>query len=228
METWSEFQWWHVALMGFVWLGPITAFMLMQKRASKLVTDREHLTGLGIIGLITSFFWLIIYPFFVTMTDSSMQNFFMGQMSKKVAVVDKNDNIIAYNLRFAFLKPWPLSEYRIVSYPTEISFAIHIQPITKNPKVVPLEVYIAVRIRDGISGEQIREYILSQKGQEFAALEFKKQVFDFLQHRLPQDEAMRLNPFDPSSIERLHKLLSKELNHRLEFHEVTDVWLYIR
>lgn len=136
---------------------------------------------------------------------------------------------MAYNLDRAALKPWPLpTGYRVVEYPVQFIFVNNLQPITRNPKVVPLMVKVVVDIPGNANRQFLAVYILHQERQRLDEKIFKRYAFDLLQHKLPQEIADQLNPFDEASMAAFKEFVAKELNPHLVQHKVTDVLVTLK
>lgn len=149
----------------------------------------------------------------------------------RLAVVDNKTqgSIVAYNLVAAEIMPWPIpTRYSIVRYPARLSFWINFQPITRNPKVVPLTVQVTVSIPMDANPQFLADYILHQERQRLDEQIFKRYAFDLLQHKLPQEITDRLNPFDDASMAAFKEFVAKELNPYLVQHKVTDVTVALK
>src|SRR3989344_2399756 len=227
MQIWSEFSWSYasnsIAVLYIV--GPFVACLLIW--AFYKCLGRETPVNIGFMTYF-SFLWAFVglLTFWnITLDLTGYYNLPAHKQAwARLAVVEKSSgNIVAHNLTVAKLRPWPFSRYRVVEHPSKLLFRITLQPITKNPKVVPLTINVAVKLRDDTDSKELKEYILSPEKQKLVETEFKKQVFDLLQHRLPQEEASRLNPFDYASVSHFHDFISKELDLKLGLHRVADI-----
>ena len=114
------------------------------------------------------------------------------------------------------LAPWPFHQYyESKQYPSLFSFSTLLHPITANPKVIPLSVRIVVELgQHAYVPEWFPAYFANPRVAENA---FRLQAFEIFQHRLPQELANRLNPYDQSTVDELKEYIRRQLQETLPF-----------
>jgi len=149
---------------------------------------------------------------------------FRTDLNNALALIEtKTGHIVRAQLREVRLKPWPfLTEYSVKQYPLSFGFNTRLNPITSNPKVIPLSLFLEVMIADH---EVLPDWFVAfVAAPEVARQRFFAETFELLQHRLPREISDSLNPFDGSTIEGLKDYLSQELATVLPFqHNIDDL-----
>jgi len=221
METWSELGgvWRFFAMVLIIGLPLVLTFPLLIKTNP----DKRYAHSVCVVGVVFSTVWAIVLT--LALNNSRQSYYSPSGVGFGLAIVEKGtDRIVARSLEMAQLKPWPLpTRYRVVEYPTRFTFISNLQPITRNPKVVPLVVQVVVDLTAMRNLHGLEDYILHQQRQRLDERIFKRHTFDLLQHRLPQEVSEKINPFDESSVAEFQEFLAKELNQYLVMHKVTEV-----
>lgn len=227
METWNEIGGaWKVIATVLIILGPSALAVGLKVL---LIEKRQLIANACVAAVTLSFLWAFVL-FMTTAAGISRQTWYEPPKGFKLAVVEKNTTrIVAYNLKLATLRPWPLpTAHRVVEYPAQFVFFSNLQPITKNPKVVPLIVQVTVVIPKDANPLFLADYILNQQRQQMDEKTFKRYAFNLLQHKLPQEIADQLNPFDEASMAAFKEFVAKELNPYLVQHKVDDVTVALK
>lgn len=127
-----------------------------------------------------------------------------------------NGELARFGYRGVQLAPWPLpTKYEVVKYPNTTTFKSGLQPITTNPKVIPLKIAVIYNMDE--TPEVVKHYAINSERWEKAVIQVQKEAFEFFQHRLSQEQANALNPYDPEKMDQLHRMVTAELTPRLPF-----------
>ena len=128
-----------------------------------------------------------------------------------LAVLEKGTGRpVKAGLVLATLNFWPFpTRYEVRQYPIRLRFFTTLLPVTKNPKVVPLSVAASVLLEEhDETAPWLPGYIAYT---DIVQNRFKSAMFEVLQHRLPQDLASRLNPYDDNTRVALQRFVVEEL-----------------
>lgn len=189
MTTWSERRWWHYVVpagvlaisffLGFIYGFPEGEFTYDTILIQRLITS----------GILSAFAAAIV----VTVAAQFRIHYVGGCAA--LVLVGPNGRVLKAGLNTIFLKPWPFrTRFTVKEYPTAFAFEAALNPITANPKVIPLSVEVTVELADHA---EVPDWFLGYlEDPNRAVNEFRRQAFEIFQHRLPQDLASRLNPFD--------------------------------
>ena len=128
----------------------------------------------------------------------------------------QNGELAKFGYTSVTLAPWPLpTKYEVVKYPNTTTFESAFQPITTNPKVIPLKITVICNMDE--TPEVVKHYALNSEAWEKAVIQVQKEGFEFFQHRLSQEQTNALNPYDPEKMDRFHGMVTAELTPRLPF-----------
>lgn len=227
-KVWSERHLWHSLLANFGVLSALVGGFV--------------LFGFGLYGMTQG--WTVMGPFLISvgilsivagayvLPNVNLNRRATWDRGNTFAVVDKiTKDIIAYGYDAVYLKPYPFStRYEIRSYPAVLRFACPFQPITKNPKMVPLFISISTDFEGALERDPAAWiYISNADTQKFAEKTFRREAFELIQHKLPQDLGGKLNPYDPDSLQELKEFVASRLDSRLPYgHRVRDVSISIQ
>ena len=137
--------------------------------------------------------------------------------NRAIVLMEKgSDRVVRVGLQCISLTPWPFRQrFETKEYPTGFWFSSELHPITANPKVIPLSVRIGVALGEHTD---IPEWFLPFfTDPALAENAFRLQAFEIFQHRLPQELANRLNPFDQSTMAELREYVERQLREALPF-----------
>lgn len=201
MRKWSERRWWHWLVM---W-GTVSG--LTSLGAGVLVAAIQFFIG-GVdlqsgIKIILFFGVLVGGLLSVVVLVWTDEKRFFSVGSGALALLDRaTGQVLKAGLGEVRMKPWPFCRrYETRQYPTHLMFSCRLQPITVNPKVVPLAVSIWARIADH---SELPDWFMEYLGNPAKAeTKFRRQAFEAFQHRLPQELAGSLNPFDDGLSEKV-------------------------
>ncbi|MBI2625694.1 hypothetical protein HYW68_01435 [Candidatus Parcubacteria bacterium] len=230
MTTWSERQWWHWAVSVGTLCGLLLAVIggaaggLGTISGSAISGFPVHswalrlLAGTGLLGGAVGALWVLVRAAILP------ERTFYPLGNEALALRDLTGSIIKVGLKKVQLKPWPFRmRWAVKSYPTAFTFAAALNPITTNPKVIPLAV--AMKVELAAHGDLPHWFLVYLEDPNAAANEFRRVAFEAFQHRLPQELAGRLNPFDGHSVEMLKGFVADELSLLPFRHSVRELSL---
>ncbi|MBI2121966.1 MAG: hypothetical protein HYT98_02480 [Candidatus Sungbacteria bacterium] len=148
-----------------------------------------------------------------------------------LAVVDRQGKIVEIGCSIVRRSAFPFrTRYRIVRYPASMKFYSPFNPITKNPKMVPLAITVIVRPCDRSSPNLYRYINMTNEERERIAETYRGRVFDLVQNDFPQDLARVLNPYRPGTFVVLQSFLAQHLDSFLQEygHEIGEVRVSVR
>lgn len=210
MTRWSERRWWHYVpiLLGCL-LTTVIGIMIMITHHVSGEPNRANSLGFAIVlcGCMGIIFWLIQCSKYSKKADGA----------KSLALINKESGrVVQAQLQRIRLAPWPFHQrYEIKEYPSLFAFSTVLHPITTNPKVIPLSARIVVELGEHAD---VPEWFLPYfKDPVKAENAFRLQAFEIFQHRLPQELANRLNPFDRSTVDELKRYIERQLRETIPF-----------
>lgn len=173
----------------------------------------------GILGgaflCVVGFLVVLFYLF-------SHERIYQSGEGKSLAMIDSRGVIDGSGFKKIYLKPWPFkSRLKVVEYPTEFAFRTSLHPITSNPKVIPLDVSVTVGFEKSVMtprhlAPNFPDFLFNPESYK---TEFYKNVFEALQHNLPQELANRINPYDPRTVSELTDYVQRALIGKLPFYD---------
>lgn len=214
MQLWSERKRWHIATNFLIALAcfafafsPFFILQMTYKVPDEIPNGALALSLLLLLcGGLTGFISLVVLHGRCYYT---YKNQFLALVHKPTG------RVIEAGLTNIRLKNWPFrTAYEAVSYPASFAFSCPLQPMTRNPKVVPLTASVTMELPPHSGRELWFDTYL--RNPEAAGKEFRRHAFEALQHGLPQELAERLNPYDESSQTEFRQFVQDTLYRRFE------------
>ena len=222
MTRWSERRWWHyVPILSGCILVTLLGIIIMISYHVPGKPNNEFFWGFlitlcGGMGIIS---WLIQCSEYSKSADAA----------KLLALIEKKSGRVVHaQLQRIRLAPSPFHQrYEAKEYPSLFAFSTVLYPITVNPKVIPLSARIVVELgQHAHVPEWFLPYLANPAVAENA---FRLQAFEIFQHRLPQELANRLNPYDASTVDELKGYVNRQLQETLPFSiEVTRIGITMK
>lgn len=210
MTRWSERRWWHyVPILSGCMLIVLLGIMIMI--SYHVPGERNGGTFLGFVmilcGGMGTVLWLTQCAEYSKKADSA----------KSLALIEKRSGrVVRAQLQRIRLAPWPFRQrYESMQYPSLFVFSTVLYPITVNPKVIPLSVRIVVEL--GLHAHVPEWFPAYFANPGVAENAFRLQAFEIFQHRLHQELANRLNPYDQSTVDELKEYVNRQLQETLPY-----------
>lgn len=206
MKKWSERRWWHyAAIPSGCLIGPIIGILIVAtyQPEALVVACMLHM----VLGVAVSLGWLAYSSEYTVKAGAN----------SALAVMEKGSGrVVRVGLQRVRFLQWPFhGHFEAREYPTVFGFSTEFHPITVNPKVVSLLVSVKVMLGEHADiPEWFCGFLTDQASAENA---FRLQAFEIFQHRLPQELANRLNPFDRSTVDEFGEFVDQQLRPALPF-----------
>lgn len=229
MQKWSERKWWHWAIL---WTVAAAIGVLAGLSITSAFPTDDYGNSVSLLSKIFMFsYWSIIvfgFSSLVLLIPFALRTYRGLGLYHLAVVSETTGEVIAAECKKVLFRPLPFPlKYRVIEYPTVMHFYCPVQPMTQNPKVVPLKAWVAVALPPHNHTEPWLPKYLSNP--EKFDKEFRRHAFDLLQHGLPQDLAGRLNPYDEHANAEFSAFVTNGLQRRLSIPVVvTNVRLEVQ